>query len=139
VTTVTRDSHDWYQNEVSTIASIQKDLLPDTAVVAIVHLTSTVQFDHITRPECQGEVGLLTQLITVQGATNDSPPTDTDPTTCQLQNHDGVSRSAYGYTQIQCPDTYLTGYGGHIMVHGGGVGYVEGVELFRMGQTNVLG
>jgi cell migration-inducing and hyaluronan-binding protein len=28
----------------------------------------------------------------------------------------------------------LTGYGGHIIVHEGGKGYVEGVELYRMGQ-----
>ena len=139
MTTATRDSRDWHQNEVFTIASIQKTSLPDTAVAVAVHLTSPVQFNHIARPEYQGEVGLLTRSIKVQGAVDDSPPTDVSSETCILTDHNDKGRQAYGYDQIQCPDTYLTGFGGHIMVHNGGVGYVEGIELYRMGQTNVLG
>ena len=44
-----------------------------------------------------------------------------------------------GDKAVQCSNKELTGYGGHVMIHGGGKGYVEGVELHRMGQTNVLG
>lgn len=33
----------------------------------------------------------------------------------------------------------LTGFGGHIRIESGGIGQVEGVELYRMGQTNVKG
>jgi hypothetical protein len=40
---------------------------------------------------------------------------------------------------MPCMNKELTGYGGHIIVHGDGTGHVEGVELYRMGQTNVMG
>ena len=33
----------------------------------------------------------------------------------------------------------LTGFGGHMIIANGGKGFVEGVELYKMGQTNVLG
>ena len=33
----------------------------------------------------------------------------------------------------------LTGFGGHVIIANGGKGFVEGVELCKMGQTNVLG
>jgi hypothetical protein len=36
-------------------------------------------------------------------------------------------------------DKELTGVGGHSIVHSGGTGYVKGVELYRIGQTNVWG
>ena len=72
-------------------------------------------------------------MITVQGAQGDSEATDPDPLTCTRNGE------VIGYKGVPCPDKELTGFGGHIMVHSGGVGYVEGVELYRMGQTNVLG
>lgn len=38
-----------------------------------------------------------------------------------------------------CPDAYLTGFGAHIMVIGNASeGRFSGVEMFRVGQTNVL-
>ena len=43
------------------------------------------------------------------------------------------------FTTQPCEDKELTGFGGHIVVRNGGKGYVEGTELYRMGQTNVLG
>jgi hypothetical protein len=81
----------------------------------------------------------LTRNIKIQGAEIDSKPADTQPSSCQLYDHYGGQRSAFGYDQVACPLTHLTGYGGHIIHHSGGKGYVEGVELYRMGQTNVLG
>jgi hypothetical protein len=134
-----RDSRDWHENEVFTITSVQTSSFPDPKVKAIVTLDSVLQHDHIARPEYQAEVGLLTRMIAIQGSANDSEPTDTSTDTCNSINDNGDTTSAFGYDQIVCPDKYLTGYGGHIMVRSGGVGYVEGVELFRMGQTNVLG
>lgn len=94
---------------------------------------------YLARPEYQAEVGLLTRTIKVQGAEVDSTPRDTVPRSCQLYDHNGYETSAFGYDQVACPDTYLTGYGGHIIHREGGKGYVEGVELYRMGQTNFLG
>jgi hypothetical protein len=139
ITTAMRDSRDWHENEVFTITSVQTSSLPDAKVKAIVTLNHAVQHDHIARPEYQAEVGLLTRMITIQGSADDSEPTDTSTDTCNVVKDNGDTTSAFGYDQVVCPDEYLTGYGGHVMVHNGGVGYVEGVELFRMGQTNVLG
>ena len=75
----------------------------------------------------------------MQGAADDSPPTDTSPSSCQMKDDNGNDRSIFGHDPVDCPDTYLTGYGGHIMMHDGGLGFVEGVELYRMGQTNFMG
>lgn len=55
-----------------------------------------------------------------------------DPLNCQ-------GNERYGDLARPCGNTALTGFGGHIIVHDGGRGFVEGVELFRMGQTTVLG
>jgi hypothetical protein len=131
VTTATRDDRLWHQNEVFTIASIQ----PFAGTGAVIGLNSPIQYNHIARSEYQAEVGLLSRSITIQGAANDSEPTDTTPASCTP----GDFYFGLGYEQLPCPNTYLTGYGGHVIVHSGGVGYVEGVELYRMGQTNVMG
>jgi len=140
VTTATRDSRDWHQNEVFTIANADvSQYLDGQGIGAILNLTSSAQYDHIANEFYQAEVGLLTRKIMVQGAQDDSPPTDIGTGTCTFLDHDGNEENVNGYNQITCPDTYLTGYGGHIMVHGQGTGRVEGVELYRMGQTNVLG
>jgi len=139
VTTALRDSRDWHENEVLVIDRIETANLPSSEVKSVVYLTSTIQYDHIARPEYQTEVGLLTRTIKVQGSATDSQPTDTSPSSCQLYDHNGSARSVFGYDQVTCPNTYLTGYGGHIVMYGSGMGFVEGVELFRMGQTNFMG
>eukprot|EP00934_Nitzschia_sp_Nitz4_P002604 Nitzschia sp. Nitz4//scaffold396_size11502//5699//11254//NITZ4_009037-RA/size11502-snap-gene-0.7-mRNA-1//-1//CDS//3329550271//2594//frame0 len=137
VTTAVRDSRDWHQNEVFTITSVVTDGISQPEVKAMVYIDGTVVHEHIARREYQAEVGLLTRTIKIQGSESDSPPTDTATETCATQRTDGASASIFGYSQIVCPDKYLTGYGGHVIIHDGGVSYVEGVELFRMGQTNV--
>lgn len=166
VTSAVRDSRDWHENEVHVISSVSTSNTPSSQVKSVIQLTAPAQYDHIgmrekrcgvskvliritsncsffprfvARQEYQVEVGLLSRMITVQGAAGDSPPTDTTPASCQLVNDYGDSRFAFGYGQVDCPNTFLTGYGGHIMIHDGGIGYVEGVELYRMGQTNFLG
>ena len=138
-TTALRDSRDWHQNEVFTIQNVQHHNLHYNAVKTIVTLTSPVEYNHIARLEYQAEVGLLTRTIKIQGSEYDSEPTDLPTGSCDLLDHEGETRSIFGYDQISCPDKHLTGYGGHMMVHSNGLGYVEGVELYRMGQTNFLG
>ena len=130
VTTAVHDSHLWHQNEVMTIASVQSN--PTEGVGAVVWLTQAVQYDHIANNGYQAEVGLLSRNIKIQGSSVDSELTDPDP---------GCERNVvpFGNVAAPCQDTRLTGFGGHIIVHSGGKGYVEGVELYRMGQTNVLG
>jgi hypothetical protein len=133
VTTAMKDSREWHQNEVLTVSALHPS--PPSGVGAVVYLTSAVQHTHVAIAGYQAEVGLLTRTIQVQGAPDDSEPTDPDPLNCTITEN----RYLYGSTSQPCPNTELTGFGGHIMIHDKGRGHVEGVELVRMGQTNVIG
>jgi hypothetical protein len=75
-------------------------------------------------------------VIKIQGAEEDSEPTDPDPLNCSDENY---RWNWHGDPSQPCTDKSLTGYGAHVMVRNGGRGFVEGVEFFRVGQTNVLG
>jgi len=130
VTTAVKDSRDWHQNEKLTVAAVSTGT--EEGLPTVVYLTSPVQEVHVANSGYQAEVGLLSRMITVEGAFNDSEPTDPDSGDC-------TGEWIFGDNGRPCEDRELTGYGGHIMVHQGGKGYVEGVELHRMGQTNVLG
>jgi len=130
VTSAVKDSREWHQNEVLTISSVV--VSPVGGVGAAVFLDSPVSHRHTANGHYQAEVGLLSRTIKVQGASSDSEPTDPDPLNCN-------DRWIYGNTGEPCSNTELTGFGGHIMVQDSGIGQVEGVELYRMGQTNVLG
>jgi G8 domain len=128
VSTAMKDSKDWHQNEVLRVKSV--DNSPD--IGSVVYLQSGIRHKHVGIKAYQAEVGLLSRNIVVQGSDSDSDPFDSEPRKC-------TGPWTYGTTDEPCTNTGLTGYGGHIIVHNGGQGYVEGVELFRMGQTNVLG
>jgi len=130
VTTAIHDSRAIHENEVLTISSIEHTPVP--GVGSAIHFTAPAAHAHIANNGYQAEVGLLTRNIKVQGSASDSEPTDPDMGSCTGQWH-------FGTNFAPCPWKYKTGFGGHIMVHSGGRGYVEGVELYRMGQTNVLG
>ena len=130
VTTGIHDSRDWHQNEVLTVDYVVDS--PVAGVGAAVHVTTPIAYAHIANNGYQAEVGLLSRNIKVQGAADDSEPTDPDTGSCTGFWHQGANFKP-------CPNKYTTGFGGHIMVHSGGKGYMEGVELYRMGQTNLLG
>ncbi|KAL1498565.1 hypothetical protein AB1Y20_013884 [Prymnesium parvum] len=135
-TTELKDSRDWHRNEELTIASVA--LAPSPGVGALVTLTSAVQYQHHASEAYQAEVGLLSRKVKIQGAA-DSEPTDTTPVACRSPSPIW-SWSLSSADTIPCPDSYLTGFGGHVMVSGtAATGRVSGVELYRMGQTNVLG
>lgn len=129
-TTAIHDSRDWHQNEVLTIDYVVDS--PAPGVGSAIHFTSPIAYAHIANSGYQAEVGLLSRNIKVQGAADDSEPTDPDTGSCT-----GISH--FGWNYLPCNFTYTTGFGGHIIVHSGGKGYMEGVELYRMGQTNILG
>lgn len=131
VTSSMKDSREFHQNEVRTITGVHPN--PPAAVGAILYLDEPLVYRHIANANYQVEVGLLSRSIKVQGAVDDSEPIDLDPLDCSN------AIDWHFQKRIPCPYKEITGYGGHIMVRGGGRGYVEGVELFRMGQTNVLG
>lgn len=132
VTTAMKDSREWHHNEELTVDELSESAPP--GVGAVVRLQSPVVYEHVAiRRGYQAEVGLLSRTITVRGDAHDSEPTDPDSGDCT------GSKSYYGDRSVPCPNRNLTGYGGHIIVHNGGRGYVEGIELERMGQTNVLG
>mmetsp|Transcript_20206 Transcript_20206/g.29973 ORF Transcript_20206/g.29973 Transcript_20206/m.29973 type:complete len:875 (-) Transcript_20206:1551-4175(-) len=121
ITTAVKDSIEFHENEIRTVTAVAHN--PTADVGAAVVLDSPVTYRHVANSGYQAEVGLLTRTIRIQGSESDSEPVDPDPLNC-----DGP-----------CPGKELTGFGGHIMVHSGGIGKVAGVELYRMGQTNVMG
>jgi len=131
VTTAIKDTREFHQNEVCYVQSVIHG--GSSGFGAIVYLQSPVKFTHYANKGYQAEVGLLSRMILIQGSEIDSEPTDSDPLTCT------ESRWKWGDYGTHCANTELTGFGGHVMVHNGAKGYVEGVQLYRMGQTNVLG
>jgi hypothetical protein len=128
ITTALKDSREFHQNEVMTVDYIQD---PPAGLGAIVHLREGAIYTHLANDAYQGEVGLLSRMISVSGAGEDSEASDPDPLDC-------VGEWRFGNTARPCPDKELTGYGGHIIVQNGGVGYVEGVEMQRMGTSLFL-
>lgn len=141
VTTAMKDSREWHQNEVHRIAEVNPVTISRQApsgetVGAVIVLQSGVQFRHVAHPGYQAEVGLLSRAITIQGDANDSEPTDPDPLNCTVAgstsgNNNGIR---HGDPRVPCPDRGITGYGGHISVHGtAGRCFVQGVEFYRMG------
>ena len=131
LTTAMKDSREWHQNEVHTIARIEESVEPHVGTVVV--LASYVEHVHLATSSYQVEVGLLSRSIVIQGSELDSEPTDTDPLNCSR------SFRRFGDTYVPCPYTEITGFGGHVMIHHKGKAYVEGVEFVRMGMTNVLG
>jgi hypothetical protein len=98
VTTAMKDSCEWHQNEVLTIDSVES-----VGVGSVVYLTSAVTQRHIAIEACQTKFGLLSCMITIQGSSMDSDPTDPDPLTCTYTN-----RNIFGSTSRPCPHKELT-------------------------------
>ena len=73
-------------------------------------------------------MGLLSRSIKIQGDPL-SDPVDITPV--------AVTSDSVG--SFPNPATYLTGFGGHVLVSKGGSGKLSAVELHKMGQTNVMG
>ncbi|CAB9506538.1 G8 domain-containing protein DDB [Seminavis robusta] len=132
VTTAMKDSREWHQNEVLTVHQVYNN--PNQMLGALVIVQENTQYRHIANSAYQGEVALLSRTITIQGAPHDSEPTDPDPLTCHSNHHNW-----WGSTHMPCANKEITGYGGHVMIWHGGKAFVDGVQLYRMGQTNVLG
>ena len=109
-TTALKDSREWHQNEVHTVLVVDSSIEDGGSAV---YLTDALQYKHIANDNYQAEVGLLTRRIKIQGAVDDSEPTDPDPLDCQ------TSRSRWGDDGAPCPGTELTGFGAHVIVHGG--------------------
>jgi G8 domain len=134
VTTAMKDSREWHRNEVLTVQAVDSPN-PVNGVGAVVYLTGPVQYKHLANSGYQAEVGLLSRTIVIQGSASDSEPTDIGPVNCTLP----TDEDRFGDRSVPCGFQQITGYGGHVMVHQGGQGHVQGVEFYRMGQTNVLG
>ena len=124
-----KDSRDWHQNELFKITKAKAASHLGEGVTAI-FLDKAVEFAHYGQDEYQAEVGLLTRRFVIQGDASDSEPTDIEPMAC----------SSDKFASFPCPESYLTGYGGHVIIQGEtGEARVTGVEFYRMGQTNFLG
>ena len=92
-TTQLKDARDWHQNEVFTVARLAAASHLGPNVTALT-LSGPLRFDHYGGPEYQAEVGLLTRRVVVQGAPDDSEPTDTAPLACHEGSGSGSSVSA---------------------------------------------
>ena len=136
VTSAMKDARDFHQNEVHTISSVM-DLA--TGEGSIITIQGQAEYNHLASLNYQVEVGLLSRSIIIQGAADDSEPNDPDDGSYTMTSDADGRRSVYGTTGMPNPNKELTGFGGHVMVMNEGLGYVEGVEFYRMGQTNVLG
>ncbi|ORY52977.1 hypothetical protein BCR33DRAFT_761302 [Rhizoclosmatium globosum] len=127
-TTATKDSRDFNQNDVAVISSIglASGIGP---AVSLITLAAPLLYNHYGGPEYQAEVGLLSRRIVVKGDDQNSNLTTTQAV-CVGDAQSQVSTWPCGAPQ---------GYGGHIIVIGTAIGRASGLELFQMGQTNVMG
>lgn len=125
-----KDSQDFHENDVATIAAVEVA----SNGMSKITVRSAIKFEHFAGTDYQVEVGLLSRRIKIQGVSS-SELGSTDNCT-PIDQSDQLQRR---YSSIPCREA-LKGFGGHIRVQGPtSVGRVSGVELYRMGKTNVLG
>eukprot|EP01113_Clastostelium_recurvatum_P030352 TRINITY_DN3679_c0_g2_i2.p1 TRINITY_DN3679_c0_g2~~TRINITY_DN3679_c0_g2_i2.p1 ORF type:complete len:910 (+),score=157.18 TRINITY_DN3679_c0_g2_i2:178-2907(+) len=133
-TTELKDSRDWHRNEERTIVAVLKTTL-GTSVTAI-QVDTPLLYKHFGGKEFQAEVALLSRNVIVQGDAS-SAPTDMYPIVCN-NTFKPTERSTF-----PCEKTWLTGFGAHVIIDGSQgtkpTARLSGVELFRVGQTNVIG
>lgn len=98
-TTAIHDSREWHKNEVMTIDFIVDSPIP--GVGSAIHFTNPVAHAHIANNGYQAEVGLLSRSIKIQGAADDSDPTDPATGSC-------TDRSHFGSNLAPCPNKYKT-------------------------------
>jgi len=128
-TTELKDSRDFNRNEEFTIVSVK---LTKLGAVSAIQVDRPVAYRHFGGTEYQAEVALLSRNIVVQGDAINSEPTDTA--------NNGVCKDPSDGSTYPCENAYLTGFGAHIFINGNtSQGRFSGVELYRVGQTNVLG
>jgi len=127
-----KDTRGYHFNEEATIAlSGVECVIVGGKQYGKVTLTSPLEhYHHAGTQEYQCEVGLLSRNLLIEG-NNRSDPTDNFPLQCE-------STSA-GWSSMPCPNTFLTGFGGHTIVVGKAEGRIRGVAFHRMGMTNILG
>lgn len=126
MTTAWKEDRTYRESEVVKVRSAFR--LPDN--ITAVEIFPPLTYRHYAGRDYQAEVALLSRRIVVEGSADDSEPTDKTPLACD----DGY------HSRLPCPNSYRTGYGAHVMVMGASsVGKFSGVELTRVGQTNVLG
>ena len=128
-TTQVKDARDWHQNEVLCVKEVRDASYLGPGITAV-YFDDVLRFGHYGGKEYQAEVGLLTRRFVIQGDAADSEPRDQSPLAC--------GNGEIG--SYPCGDSFLTGYGGHVMIEGTAAeGRVSGVEFYRMGQTNFMG
>jgi hypothetical protein len=82
---------------------------------------------NISGREYQAEVALLSRNIVIQGVNS----------MIDFPSNQRCTGSGHGTSTFPCKAA--EGFGGHIMVAGNGIGRCTAVELFEMGQTNIIG
>ena len=136
VTSALLDSPTSHENEVLTVASVASN--PPPGVGAVVYLQEPVQYAHFANLYYQVEVGLLSRMITVQGSAYDSVPSSLSTFGCASGTESQQPSSLLNGTSPCLHASSNDGYGGHILVWQEGGAQIEGVQLLRMGQTNLF-
>jgi hypothetical protein len=127
-TTALKDSRDWHRNDVRTLNSRGNGGTK-------LFLSSPLSARHAATSDYQAEVAYLTRTIVVQGAEQDSRPSNR-----KASCSDPTPGLQLGGNTWPCPNAFLDGYGAHVIAMGtSSVLRVSSVELRRVGQTNVLG
>jgi len=127
-TTELKDSRDYNRNEERIISQVYRTSVH--ANVSAVRVTVPFTYKHYGGRAYQAEVALLSRNIVIQGDGTNSEPTDTANAVCVTA----------GDSTHPCNDKYLTGFGAHVRIEGPqSIARFQGVEWFRVGQTNVLG
>jgi hypothetical protein len=139
-TTALKDARDYSETEELTIMHV----FTLANGMGAIHTNEALRFDHYASAEYQAEVALLSRRLVVQGDAADSLPTDAAQMACHPATASASASIAASYgaffSTLPCPESFLTGFGGHVMVSGGNaVGRLSGALLLRMGQTNALG
>jgi hypothetical protein len=124
-TTVLKDSLDFTQNEVRTISRVQRAPHLGPRISAIT-LNERLGFNHYGGREYQAEVALLSRNIVIQGVNS----------LIDFPTNQRCTGNGHGTSTFPCKAA--EGFGGHVIIVGNGIGRCTAVELFEMGQTNVM-
>ena len=129
-TTALKDARDYTETETRVIRRLFT--LPAYGNITAIELDAPLNFTHASSSEYQAEVALLSRRFIIQGALNDSVPTDPQPP--------GRVCSDAVFSSFPCANHSLTGYGAMTMIMGSSAqGRFSGVLFLRGGKTNVMG
>ena len=141
-TTHHKDVRGYHFNEERAIGAVKCVEVEGEAYGQLTLSEPLAHYHHVGAGEYQAEVALLSRHIVVRGNEQSEPTDQLASPQCDAAGYaetddPEVRNFVARFDQIPCAGAYLTGFGGHVLL--GGSSRLAGVELWRMGMTNVLG